>query len=217
MKSSTKKIGALVAAIVMVCALLVGCGEPKYDTSTPDGALMTQLDALKTGDFSSMPGYDKEIIEQLGISEADIKNLVSSAFGKPTYTVDNVETISDTEAKVTVSGKAVDMSKFLPVVSTDFLAKVTEFGMSSEAANMTQEQLTKKKMELLTESVKAKKSSIELVDVTATLVMEKKDDTWDVSKNEENMNSVIKLLAGSGGEEFLISMLQGLMGGMFSY
>ena len=37
MKSSVKKIGALVAAAVMVCAIFVGCGSSKYDTSTPDG------------------------------------------------------------------------------------------------------------------------------------------------------------------------------------
>ncbi len=37
----SKKIGALVAAAVMVCAIFVGCGSSKYDTSTPDGALMT--------------------------------------------------------------------------------------------------------------------------------------------------------------------------------
>ena len=58
MKSSVKKIGALVAAAVMVCAIFVGCGSSKYDTSTPDGALMTQLDALKTGDnISQLEGY----------------------------------------------------------------------------------------------------------------------------------------------------------------
>lgn len=39
MKSSVKKIGALVAAAVMVCAIFVGCGSSsKYDTSTPDGS-----------------------------------------------------------------------------------------------------------------------------------------------------------------------------------
>lgn len=70
MKSSVKKIGALVAAAVMVCAIFVGCGSSKYDTSTPDGALMTQLDALKTGDFSQLEGYSKEAIEETGFTEA---------------------------------------------------------------------------------------------------------------------------------------------------
>ena len=71
MKSSVKKIGALVAAAVMVCAIFVGCGSSaKYDTSTPDGALMTQLDALKTGDFSQLEGYNKEDLEATGVTEA---------------------------------------------------------------------------------------------------------------------------------------------------
>ena len=76
MKSSVKKIGALVAAAVTVCAIFVGCGSSaKYDTSTPDGALMTQLDALKTGDFSQLEGYNKEDLEATGVTEAQLKGL----------------------------------------------------------------------------------------------------------------------------------------------
>lgn len=144
MKSSVKKIGALVAAAVMVCAIFVGCGSSaKYDTSTPDGALMTQLDALKTGDFSQLEGYNKEDLEATGVTEAQLKDLMNSFFGKSTYTVQNVETVSDTEAKVTVSGKAVDMAKFIPVVSTEFLAKATEFATKNDTSNMTQEEAAK--------------------------------------------------------------------------
>ena len=140
MKSSVKKIGALVAAAVTVCAIFVGCGSSKYDTSTPDGALMTQLDALKTGDFSQLEGYSKEAIEETGFTEAQLKDLMTSLFGKSTYTAQNVETVSDTEAKVTVSGKAVDMSKFIPIVSTEFLAKATEFATKNDTTNMTAEE-----------------------------------------------------------------------------
>ena len=153
MKSSVKKIGALVAAAVMVCAIFVGCGSSKYDTSTPDGALMTQLDALKTG----------------GFTEAQLKDLMTSLFGKSTYTAQNVETVSDTEAKVTVSGKAVDMSKFIPIVSTEFLAKATEFATKNDTTNMTAEEAQKQVMALFIDAAKAKKSSIELKDVTVLL------------------------------------------------
>lgn len=178
MKSSVKKIGALVAAAVMVCAIFVGCGSSKYDTSTPDGALMTQLDALKTGDFSQLEGYSKEAIEETGF----------------------------TEAKVTVSGKAVDMSKFIPIVSTEFLAKATEFATKNDTTNMTAEEAQKQVMALFIDAAKAKKSSIELKDVTVTVTMEKKDGKWDVSSDDDNMNSLTELLAGSTTEELVESM-----------
>lgn len=187
MKSSVKKIGALVAAAVMVCAIFVGCGSSKYDTSTPDGALMTQLDALKTGDFSQLEGYSKEAIEETGF----------------------------TEAKVTVSGKAVDMSKFIPIVSTEFLAKATEFATKNDTTNMTAEEAQKQVMALFIDAAKAKKSSIELKDVTVTVTMEKKDGKWDVSSDDDNMNSLTELLAGSTTEE-LVESMQGLFGGSFA-
>lgn len=213
MKSSVKKIGALVAAAVMVCAIFVGCGSSsKYDTSTPDGALMTQLDALKTGDFSQLEGYNKEDLEATGVTEAQLKDLMNSFFGKSTYTVQNVETVSDTEAKVTVSGKAVDMAKFIPVVSTEFLAKATEFATKNDTSNMTQEEAAKQMITLLIDAAKSKKSSVELRDVTVTLTMEKKDGKWDVSSDNENMNSLTELLAGSTTDELAESM-QGLFGG----
>lgn len=212
MKSSVKKIGALVAAAVMVCAIFVGCGSSKYDTSTPDGALMTQLDALKTGDFSQLEGYNKEDLEATGVTEAQLKDLMNSFFGQSTYTVQNVETVSDTEAKVTVSGKAVDMAKFIPVVSTEFLAKATEFATKNDTSNMTQEEAAKQMITILIDAAKSKKSSVELKDVTVTLTMEKKDNKWDVSSDNENMNSLTELLAGSTTDELAESM-QGLFGG----
>ena len=215
MKSSVKKIGALVAAAVMVCAIFVGCGSSKYDTSTPDGALMTQLDALKTGDFSQLEGYSKEAIEETGFTEAQLKDLMTSLFGKSTYTAQNVETVSDTEAKVTVSGKAVDMSKFIPIVSTEFLAKATEFATKNDTTNMTAEEAQKQVMALFIDAAKAKKSSIELKDVTVTVTMEKKDGKWDVSSDDDNMNSLTELLAGSTTEE-LVESMQGLFGGSFA-
>ena len=205
MKSSVKKIGALVAAAVMVCAIFVGCGSSKYDTSTPDGALMTQLDALKTGDFSQLEGYSKEAIEETGFTEAQLKDLMTSLFGKST----------DTEAKVTVSGKAVDMSKFIPIVSTEFLAKATEFATKNDTTNMTAEEAQKQVMALFIDAAKAKKSSIELKDVTVTVTMEKKDGKWDVSSDDDNMNSLTELLAGSTTEE-LVESMQGLFGGSFA-
>ena len=200
---------------VMVCAIFVGCGSSKYDTSTPDGALMTQLDALKTGDFSQLEGYSKEAIEETGFTEAQLKDLMTSLFGKSTYTAQNVETVSDTEAKVTVSGKAVDMSKFIPIVSTEFLAKATEFATKNDTTNMTAEEAQKQVMALFIDAAKLKKSSIELKDVTVTVTMEKKDGKWDVSSDDDNMNSLTELLAGSTTEE-LVESMQGLFGGSFA-
>ena len=194
---------------------LFGCGSSKYDTSTPDGALMTQLDALKTGDFSQLEGYSKEAIEETGFTEAQLKDLMTSLFGKSTYTAQNVETVSDTEAKVTVSGKAVDMSKFIPIVSTEFLAKATEFATKNDTTNMTAEEAQKQVMALFIDAAKAKKSSIELKDVTVTVTMEKKDGKWDVSSDDDNMNSLTELLAGSTTEE-LVESMQGLFGGSFA-
>ena len=173
---------------------------------------MTQLDALKTGDFSHLEGYNKEDLEATGVTEAQLKDLMNSFFGKSTYTVQNVETVSDTEAKVTVSGKAVDMAKFIPVVSTEFLAKATEFATKNDTSNMTQEEAAKQMITLLIDAAKSKKSSVELKDVTVTLTMEKKDGKWDVSSDNENMNSLTELLAGSTTDELAESM-QGLFGG----
>ncbi len=115
------------------------------------------------------------------------------------------------EAKVTVSGKAVDMAKFIPVVSTEFLAKATEFATKNDTSNMTQE-TAKQMITLLIDAAKSKKSSVELKDVTVTLTMEKKDGKWDVSSDNENMNSLTELLAGSTTDELAESM-QGLFGG----
>lgn len=42
--------------------------------------------------------------------------------------------------------------------------------------------------------------------------MEKKDGKWDVSSDNENMNSLTELLAGSTTDELAESM-QGLFGG----
>ena len=212
MKSSVKKIGALVAAAVMVCAIFVGCGSSKYDTSTPDGALMTQLDALKTGDFSQIEGYSKEDLEETGFTEAQLKDLMTSLFGKSTYKVDKVDTISDTEADVTVSGKAVDMAKFIPIVSTEFLAKATEFATKNDTTNMTAEEAQKQIMTLFIDAAKAKKSSIELKDVTVTVTMEKKDDKWDLSTDSSNMDNVAELLTGSTTDE-LAEYMYSLYGG----
>ena len=217
MKSSVKKIGALVAAAVMVCAIFVGCGSSKYDTSTPDGALMTQLDALKTGDFSQLEGYSKEAIEETGaaVTVAQLKDLMTSLFGKSTYTVQNVETVSDTEANVTVSGKAVDMAKFIPIVSTEFLARATEFATKNDTSNMTQEEAQKQFITLFIDAAKAKKSSIELKDVTVTVTMEEKDGKWDVSSDDDNMDGLVKLLTGSTAAE-LQTYMYSLFGGSFA-
>ena len=46
---------------------------------------MTQLDALKTGDFSQIEGYSKENIEETGFTEAQLKDLMTILFGKSTY------------------------------------------------------------------------------------------------------------------------------------
>lgn len=216
MKSSVKKIGALLVAAVMVCAIFVGCGSgSKYDTSTPDGALMTQLDALKTGDFSQLEGYDKKELEATGVTEAQLKDLMNSFFGKSTYTVQNVETVSDTEAEVTVSGKAVDMAKFIPVVSTEFLAKMTEFATKNDTSNMTQEEAAKQMITLLIDAAKSKKSSVELKDVTVTLTMEKEDGKWDVSTESDNMDKVAELLTGNTADE-LQDYMYSLFGGSFA-
>lgn len=212
MKSSVKRVGALIAAAVMVCAIFVGCGSSKYDTSTPDGALMTQLDALKTGDFSQIEGYSKEDLEATGVTEAQLKDLMTSFFGKSTYKVEKVDTISDTEADVTVSGKAVDMAKFIHIVSTEFLAKATEFATKNDTTNMTEEEAAKQMITLLIDAAKAKKSSVELKDVTVTLTMEKKDGKWDVGSDNDNMDSVTELLTGSTTDE-LVESMQGLFGG----
>lgn len=170
---------------------------------------------LKTGDFSQLEGYSKEAIEETGFTEAQLKDLMTSLFGKSTYTAQNVETVSDTEAKVTVSGKAVDMSKFIPIVSTEFLAKATEFATKNDTTNMTAEEAQKQVMALFIDAAKAKKSSIELKDVTVTVTMEKKDGKWDVSSDDDNMNSLTELLAGSTTEE-LVESMQGLFGGSFA-
>lgn len=213
MKSSVKKIGALIVVAVMVCTIFVGCGSSsKYDTSTPDGVLMTQLDAIKTGNFSQLEGYSKEKIEATGFSEAQLKDLLNSFFGESTYIVENVETVSDTEAKVTVSGKAVDMAKFIPVVSTEFISKAKEFEEKNNTSNMTPEEAAKQAISLLIDAAKSKKSSVELKDVTVTLTMEKKDNKWDVSSDGDNMNSLIELLTGSTTDELTQSM-QALYGG----
>ena len=205
MKSSVKRVGALIAAAVMVCAIFVGYGSSKYDTSTPDGALMTQLDALKTGDFSQIEGYSKEDLEETGFTEAQLKDLMTSLFGKSTYKVDKVDTISDTEADVTVSGKAVDMAKFIPIVSTEFATK-------NDTTNMTAEEAQKQIMTLFIDAAKAKKSSIELKDVTVTVTMEKKDDKWDLSTDSSNMDNVAELLTGSTTDE-LAEYMYSLYGG----
>lgn len=154
-------------------------------------------------------------IEETGFTEAQLKDLMTSLFGKSTYTAQNVETVSDTEAKVTVSGKAVDMSKFIPIVSTEFLAKATEFATKNDTTNMTAEEAQKQVMALFIDAAKAKKSSIELKDVTVTVTMEKKDGKWDVSSDDDNMNSLTELLAGSTTEE-LVESMQGLFGGSFA-
>lgn len=213
MKSSVKKIGALVAAAVMVCAIFVGCGSSsKYDTSTPDGALMTQLDALKTGDFSQLPGYNKAQFEAVGLNEAQLKDLMNSFFGQSTYTVENVETVSDTEAKVTVSGNAVDMAKFIPIVSTEFISKAKEFEEKNNTSNMTGEEAAKQGLALIIDVAKSKKSSVEFKDVTVTLTMEKQDNKWHVSSDDDSKNNLIELLAGCTVDELAQSM-QGLYGG----
>ena len=173
---------------------------------------MTQLDALKTGDFSQIEGYSKEDLEETGFTEAQLKDLMTSLFGKSTYKVDKVDTISDTEADVTVSGKAVDMAKFIPIVSTEFLAKATEFATKNDTTNMTAEEAQKQIMTLFIDAAKAKKSSIELKDVTVTVTMEKKDDKWDLSTDSSNMDNVAELLTGSTTDE-LAEYMYSLYGG----
>ena len=44
--------------------------------------------------------------------------------------------------------------------------------------------------------------------------MERKDGKWDVSSDDDNMNSLTELLAGSTTEE-LVESMQGLFGGSF--
>ena len=53
------------------------------------------------------------------------------------------------------------------------------------------------------------------IDVTVTVTMEKKDGKWDVSSDDDNMNSLTELLAGSTTEE-LVESMQGLFGGSFA-
>lgn len=77
---------------------------------------------------------------------------------------------------------------------------------------MTQEEAAKEMIAILIDAAKSKKSSVELKDVTVTLTMEKKDGKWDVSSDDDNMNSLTELLAGSTTEELAESM-QGLFGG----
>ncbi len=214
-RNSVKKIGALAAAAILVCAVFAGCGSSaKYDTATPDGTLMTQLDALKTGDFSQLDGYDKEQLEATGVSEAQVKDLMTSFFGQSNYTVDHVETVSDTEANVTISGQAVDMAKFIPVVYTDFLAKATEFATQNADADMTQEEAAKEMIALLIDVAKSKRASAEVKDVSATLNMVKTDNTWEISSDESNANGLVQLLAGSTTEE-LTEYMQELFGSSF--
>lgn len=77
---------------------------------------------------------------------------------------------------------------------------------------MTQEEAAKQMITLLIDAAKSKKSSVELKDVTVTLTMEKKDGKWDVSSDNENMNNLTELLAGSTTDE-LVESMQGLFGG----
>lgn len=214
MKLSMKKMAAFVVAIVLVCTLFVGCGAPKYDTSTPEGTLIAQLNAIKTGDFTGLKGYDKDQFSKEGISEAQVKDLMTSFFGKSEYKIEGVKPISDTEAEVSVSGKAVDMSKFMPVVIGEFTARYTDFASKGGITNATtQSELTKQMFNMIIDSAKAKKSDVTLKDVKVTVTMEKKDDVWDVNvSDDDNMNQIFKLLTGSTLEQ-LTKSVQEMFGG----
>jgi len=126
-----KKIGAVLAAVVLASVPLVGCGANSdtgsavisqveavvRDATTPDGALMTKLDALVAGDISTMDIGSADVIKQLegsGISEAQMEELATVFYGQNKYEVDNVTTVSDTQAQITVSGQVLNLSEFMP-------------------------------------------------------------------------------------------------------
>ncbi len=220
MKNSVKKMGAMLVALVMVCALFAGCGAntAQPDASTPDGSMMLQLNTLKTGKISDLSLYDAQAIdEQLegsGMTLSQIENLVKGIFGKTNYQIESVEEISDTRANVTISGQAVDMAKYIPLVGTEFIAQVTEFSTQNDTADMSQEEATKEIMGILLSAIEAKQSSVTLKDVTATIAMEKKDGKWDVVQDEENVNEMLTLLMGGSMEEIQESV-QNTFGNMF--
>lgn len=218
-KVSLRKAGAFLAAIFMVCTLLVGCGaSSKYDTNTPDGEFMAQLYAIKTGDFSKLPDYERDLVNQMlkdaGITEVQMGNLMESFFGQSAYKIENVKEISDTEADVTVSGKAVDMSKFLPVVMGEFKAKYTEFAANGGISNAaTEKELMQQMIAMIVDSAKAKSSSVSLVDVKVTVTMEKKNGIWDVNTTDsDNVDALFKLLFGGTMDE-LTNAMQEMFGG----
>ena len=95
---------------------------------------------------------------------------------------------------------------------TEFLAKATEFATKNDTTNMTAEEAQKQIMTLFIDAAKAKKSSIELKDVTVTVTMEKKDDKWDLSTDSSNMDNVAELLTGSTTDE-LAEYMYSLYGG----
>ncbi len=215
-----KKIGAVLAAVVLASVPLVGCGANSdtgsavisqveavvRDATTPDGALMTKLDALVAGDISTMDIGSADVIKQLegsGISEAQMEELATVFYGQNKYEVDNVTTVSDTQAQITVSGQVLNLSEFMPDVMNDYVTTLTEYVSNNpDAQNMTQEELTKRMLDMLVDAAKEKRTSAQLKQVRETVLMEQKDGVWEVSSTDENTTkAVIQLTMGSTQEE----------------
>jgi len=67
---------------------------------------------------------------------------------------------------------------------------------------MTQEELTKRMLDMLVDAAKEKRTSAQLKQVRETVLMEQKDGVWEVSSTDENTTkAVIQLTMGSTQEE----------------
>lgn len=219
MSISVKRIGAVLAAAILACTPLVGCGSDSNtdlntvvsevtsavirDTATPDGALMTRLDALISGDISGLPLFDPTQLEQVNISQTQIEEIISSFFGKNEYHVGNVTVVDDTQAQVNISGKAVNMSKLLPVVMGQYMANYTEYAVNHDVQNTDNQPAVREAMiTMFADAAREKQAAAALNDVSATITMKKNGDTWDVDTSEEtNANALVELVTGSTREE----------------
>ena len=232
MSVSVKRIGAILAAAVLALTPLIGCGAntgtnsavntvvdevPKQtvvrDTTTPDGALMARLDALIAGDFSGLPGFDQTQLEQLSIGKEQIQGIVSAFFGKNTYNVSSVTAVNDEQAQVHILGKSVNMSRFLPVFMSAYMAKYTEYAVNNDIENVENQTVVRDAMiTIITDTAKEKQASAQLKDVSATISMKKNGNTWDVDTTDNtNANQLVELVMGSTQEE-LVQGVKNLLG-----
>ncbi len=181
------KILAFVLTFSTLTLSLTACGGDP--TKEAQAVVEKEFEVLKNPDDKAYEEYlGLDELSALGVtdeaSQENVKKIIDKILTSIEYSIVSSEKVDNENVTVKVDVTSLDMEMAMQNFTTEFIA----FSMTEEAANLSDEELNNKMLEILLEVLS--NPDLETVKNTIDINVTKVDNEWVIEQNEELINSL---------------------------